>query len=190
MPRTWVERLPKGLRQWSAQLCSYYAQVGYRLKTTSTVTVKQDLLNLVPSWKHLQLTLIAATLLLFISVLALLMSHWHHQSKLQELLIDANRDYGLLPFDMFDAERYCRLTLERRFGEELGQNYIDQHSSRLDPKTGLYKIFMFAQIGVEKQQEPEAVHCFVDPERRVMTHFRTINLKKDSLMSRATKLFK
>lgn len=138
----------------------------------------------------MRLTLIAAALLLFITVLALFMSRWHHQSKLQELLIDASRDYRLLPFDMLDAERYCRLTLARRFGEELGQNYIDQHSSRLDPKTGLYKVFMFARIGGEKQQEPETVHCFVDPERRVMTHFRTINLNKDSLMSRATKFFK
>lgn len=142
-----------------------------------------------PSWKHLQLAIIAFTLLFFLTLLVLFMSHSHHQSQLDELLIDADRDYRLLPFDMLDAERYCRLTLERRFGDELGHSYIDQHSSRLDPKTGLFKVFMFAEIGGVKQQEPEAVHCFVDPERRVMTHFRTINLKKDSLMSRATKFF-
>lgn len=104
-------------------------------------------------------------------------------------MIDANRNYAVLPFDMLDAERYCQLALARKFGDDLLQHHVDAHSSRQDAKSGLYKVFMVAHVGSNKDYESEAVHCFVDPERRVMTHFRTINLKKTSLMSRATKFF-
>lgn len=146
-------------------------------------------MRLLPSWEHVKIALFAMLVLMLMGTLALYVSYSHHQQKLEDLLIDADRNYNVLPFDMLDAERYCRLTLTRRFGEELLQNYVDEHSSRQDPKSGLFKVFMVAHIGTNSHYEREAVHCFVDPERRVMTHFRTINLKKASLMSRATKFF-
>ena len=123
------------------------------------------------------------------SVLVLFMSYSHHQKQMELLLIDANRNYDLMPFDILDAERYCQLRLERRFGDDLAQSYIEDHSTRVDSKSGMYKIFMMAHVGTLREYEREAVHCFVDPHRRVLTHFRTINLKKASLMSRATKFF-
>lgn len=184
----WVERFPNGLCRSLAHL-QYHVQVGHLVKTSATATVKTESLRFLPSWKHLQLLLIGLVLLVLTAVLVVYISHAQYQQKLDELMIDADRNYELLPFDMLDAERYCRLTLERRFGEDLGPHYTDEHSSRLDTETGLFKMFMVAYIGANRQYEREAVHCFVDPERRVMTHFRTISEKKTSLMSRATKFF-
>lgn len=151
--------------------------------------MKTDSLRFAPRWKHLQSLLVGLVLMVLAALVFVYISQSHYQQKLDDLLIDANRNYELLPFDMLDAERYCKLTLERRVGDDLGQSYTDEHSSRLDPESGLYKVFMVAYIGPDRQYEREAVHCFVDPERRVMTHFRTIAEKKASLMSRATKFF-
>lgn len=159
------------------------------MKTNATATVKGDLPRFVPSWEHIKLAFIVVVILLLVGSLSLYISHLHHQQKLHDLMIDADRNYDVLPFDMMDAERYCRLTVTRRFGDQLLQNYVDEHSSRHDDASGLFKVFMIAHIGTNQEYEREAVHCFVDPERRVMTHFRTINLKKASLMSRATKFF-
>lgn len=152
--------------------------------------MKGDLLRSWSYWDRLKTGLIILVVLVLIGSFVLYLSHVHHQQKLDSLLVDVDRNYQLLPFDQLDAERYCRLSLERKYGDDLVRDYVDTHSSRMDPQAGLFKIFLFADVGSLSDYNREAVHCFVDPERRVLTHFRTINLRKKSLMSRATSFFK
>lgn len=127
--------------------------------------------------------------MLLIGSFAFYLHHVSQQRKIEALMVDEDRNYELLPFDMLDAERYCRLTLEQRYGDDLVQQYVDAHSSRMDAEVGLFKVFMVIHVGNQKEYNRDVVHCFVDPERRLMTHFRVINLKRASLMSRATKFF-
>lgn len=123
------------------------------------------------------------TLLLFY------LSYRHHQAAADKLLIDPARDYSRVPFNMVDATEFCRRRTERRYGDSLALSYIDEHSTRVDRKTGLYKVFLFARVGDLRDYEEEVIHCFIDPERRVFTHYRTINLRNASLMSKAAKFF-
>ena len=120
---------------------------------------------------------------------AVYLGYRHYQTELDKLLIDSTRDYSRVPFNMIDATEYCQRRTQRRYGASLALSYIDEHSTRMDPKTGLYKIFLFARVGDLQDYDEEAIHCFVDPERRVLTHYRTVNLRKASLMSRAARFF-
>lgn len=120
---------------------------------------------------------------------AVYMGYRQYQAELDKLLIDTNRDYSRVPFSMADATEYCQRRTQRRYGANLAFSYIDEHSTRLDPKTGLYKIFMIARVGDLKDYDEEAIHCFVDPASRVLTHYRAINIRKASLMSRAARFF-
>lgn len=160
------------------------------MKASIAAPAKGDLLRAWPHWDRLKTVLITLVVLVLIGSFILYLSHVHHQQKLDSLLVDVDRNYQLLPFDQLDAERYCRLSLERKYGDDLVRDYIDTHSSRMDAQAGLFKIFLFADVGSHNDYNREAVHCFVDPERRVLTHFRTISLQKKSLMSRATSFFK
>lgn len=127
--------------------------------------------------------------LVFTALILFYLSYSHHRQAAEKLLIDPARDYSRAPFNMVDATEYCQHKTQRRYGDSLALSYIDDHSSRIDVKTGLYKVFMFARVGDLRDYEEEAIHCFIDPERRVLTHYRTINLQKASLMSKASKFF-
>lgn len=133
--------------------------------------------------------LIGISSVMFIALMLFYLSYSHHRQVAEKLLIDPARDYSRAPFNMVDATEYCQHKTQRRYGDSLALSYVDTHSSRVDVKTGLYKIFMFARVGDLRDYEEEAIHCFIDPERRVLTHYRTINLQKASLMSKASKFF-
>lgn len=116
-------------------------------------------------------------------------SYNYYLQTSDKLLLDPTRDYSRSPFSMVDATEYCRHKTERRYGDSLALSYIDHHSTRMDAKTGIYKIFLFVRVGDLRDYSEEAIHCFIDPERQVLTHYRTINLHKASLMARAARLF-
>lgn len=133
--------------------------------------------------------LIGFSALVLIALMLLYLSYSHSQAAVEKLLIDPGRDYSRVPFNMIDATEYCQLKTQRRYGDSLALSYVDEHSTRIDSRTGIYKVFMFAHVGDLRDYDEEAIHCFVDPERRVLTHYRTINLEKASLMSKAAKFF-
>lgn len=116
----------------------------------------------------------------------------HHVAKMNEreaLRQGISRDYSLNPFGWLDAEMYCQRRTEMRYGDNLGQTYVDRHSTRIDPDTGVFKLFIVAQVGSDGNYEPTSVHCFVDPDRQMLTHFRTVSLDPQTLMSRAVRFF-
>lgn len=136
-----------------------------------------------------KIVVVSLSALALMGGMLLYLSYNHHQQVAEKLLLDASRDYSRTPFDMADATEYCQKKTERRYGDDLALSYIDEHSTRIDSKSGIYKVFMFAHVGDLRDYEEEAIHCFIDPDRRVLTHYRTINLRKASLMSRAAKFF-
>ena len=133
--------------------------------------------------------LIGFSMLVLMALTLLYLSYSHSQAAVEKLLIDPARDYSRVPFNMVDATEYCQLKTQQRYGDSLALSYVDEHSTRIDSRTGIYKVFMFAHVGDLRDYQEEAIHCFVDPERRVLTHYRTIDLEKASLMSKAAKFF-
>ncbi len=100
------------------------------------------------------------------------------------------RNYDLAPFDMIDAVEYCEQQTQAQMGDRLALSYLDDHSSRWDEQEGLYKIFMVAYSGEASDYNESAIHCYIDPKAHTLTHFRTIDLKSTSMISRALKFFK
>ncbi|TVZ42086.1 hypothetical protein P886_1441 [Alteromonadaceae bacterium 2753L.S.0a.02] len=100
---------------------------------------------------------------------------------------DPHRDYLRMPFDINDATGICTHKTELRFGEQLVRSHVDNHSTRYDPKLGIYKVFMSAQLGDLYIYEEAPVHCFVNPREHMISHYRTFE-KRQSLMTRALKV--
>lgn len=140
-------------------------------------------------WPKIWPYLLGGTL---VSVFFVGMLYLHHVAQLNQretLLQGISRDYSLNPFGWLDAEMYCQRRTEMRYGDNLGQTYVDRHSTRIDPDTGVYKMFMVAQVGTPGNYERTSVHCFVDPERQMLTHYRVVSMDPQTLMSRAVRFF-
>lgn len=114
-------------------------------------------------------------------VISKIMNHVTHT----RVHFDATRDYILIPFDELDALHICQEETRYRYGNSLQRSRVDAHSTRLDTTRGLYKIFMFADIGSKKHFQEVTVHCFVDPSEFMIDHYRAIVKKSDSLLDKA-----
>lgn len=136
-----------------------------------------------------RILLVVGIALAMMALLMFYLSYRHYQAEMDSLLLDPARDYSRVPFNMTDATEYCQQRTQHRYGDALAFSHIDEHSTRMDRKTGLYKVFLFVRVGNLRDYEEEAIHCFVDPQRRVLTYYRAINLRKASLMSKAAQLF-
>lgn len=119
----------------------------------------------------------------------LYMSHLQTMRAMKEVDFRFQRNFRLMPFDLIDATFYCIARTEAKYGEQLALSYVDDHSTRVDPHSGVYKIFMTAHVGTLEEYEETAVHCHVDPHKKMLTQYRTINIENASVMARALKFF-
>lgn len=193
----WVERLPNGLclnfavKALFAQLNHQNALMGSCALSIFSFLPKKDASSeAIARQDILKYTVCGMSATLVIGSALIYMSYAADASRNAALFLDEGRDYRISPFDMADATRYCDLKTKSRYGDDLAQTYIDDHSTRKDSRSGIYKIFMVAHVGGLNGYEETSIHCFVDPERRVLTHYRAIDLTKTSLVSRAVKFFK
>lgn len=106
------------------------------------------------------------------------------------LAFNASRNYVQTPFDELDAHQICQYQSKETHGERLLMSYVDLHSSRYEPNTGIYKIFLKAHIGERAQYDEAIIHCHIDPDAHLISHYKTVYPTKASLMSRALSFFK
>ncbi|WGO97793.1 hypothetical protein QFX18_17425 [Saccharophagus degradans] len=116
-----------------------------------------------------------------IMLISKLINHVDHT----KVHFDPTRDYAQIPFDELDATMICEQETNYRYGNSVLRTHVDSHSTRLDKTQGLYKIFMFADIGSKKHFEEITVHCFVDPSEFMIDHYRAIVKKQDTLLDKA-----
>ncbi len=143
---------------------------------------------------YLRLNYVLISLLLGVSCVLICLGVFLFKQHIEDqefkrVLLEEGRNYDLAPFDMVDATHYCNLKIKLRYGEHLVQSYIDENSTRVDPKSGLYKVFMIAYVGDRVMKQEKSVHCFVDPEEHVVTHFRSWDRYQTSLVSKAIRFF-
>lgn len=105
------------------------------------------------------------------------------------LAFNASRDYTQTPFDVLDAQQLCQFQTQEVHGRHLIMSYLDTHSSRFEPATGIYKIFLVAHVGKRNDYEEAKIHCYIDPNKHLISHYKTIFSGKGSIMSRALKFF-
>lgn len=106
------------------------------------------------------------------------------------LAFNASRNYAQTPFDVLDAHQICQHQTKETHGDRLLMSYVDLHSSRFEQNTGEYKIFLNAHIGGRDQYDEAIIHCHIDPNAHLISHYKTVFPTKASLMSRALSFFK
>lgn len=99
------------------------------------------------------------------------------------------RDYRYIPFDEYDATMICRDEMESRAGDELLRSYVDSHSTRMDNRKGLYRVYMIADLGTHDDYREVAVHCFVDKWSNDINHYKQYDDRK-TILSSDLKFFK
>ena len=102
---------------------------------------------------------------------------------------NASRDYERTPFDELDAQQICQFQTQEQHGDKLVLSYLDTHSTRYDDLSYAYKVFIFAHIGTSAEYEEATIHCFIDPDKHLIKHYKTIFPERESLMTRALSFF-
>jgi hypothetical protein len=102
---------------------------------------------------------------------------------------NSTRDYAQTPFDVLDAQQICQFQTQEVHGNRLIMSYLDTHSSRFESSLGIYKIFLVAHVGTRSDYEEANIHCYIDPNQHLISHYKTIYPEKSSIMSRALKFF-
>jgi hypothetical protein len=93
------------------------------------------------------------------------------------------RDYRFIPFDEYDATMICRDEMESRVGDNLLRSYVDSHSTRMDSRKGIYRVYMIADLGTHDDYREVAVHCFVDKWSNDISHYKQFDDRKTILSS-------
>lgn len=138
----------------------------------------------------------AKTLLIIVTTVALASLVFFAASQLGTkvngaavLAFNASRNYQQTPFDILDAQQICQHQTQETHGDRLLMSYLDTHSSRFEPRLGIYKIFLVAHIGVRGDYEEAKIHCHINPASHLINHYKTVFPEQSSIMSRAIKFF-
>ena len=78
-----------------------------------------------------------------------------------------------------DAVISCQDQTRNSFGNKLTNMVLDDHSSRFDQRSNMYKIFFQVEVTRSKEQENNGfyVNCFVSASRGLITEFESLEQK-------------
>ena len=102
---------------------------------------------------------------------------------------DESRDFTQIPFDEIDAFVACKAKTLTKFQNRLVRLTIDGHSTHFDDGAGLFKMFLFADVGDLRDYEEMRVYCFIDPSEYVISHYRTYSTQQKSLIDKTLGIF-
>lgn len=75
-----------------------------------------------------------------------------------------------------DAQMLCEAQARKVFGERIRTLVVDTHSSRLDKKAGLFRVFLEAELYNDKKRQGETVRhfisCFTRTDRLAIASFQ------------------
>lgn len=78
-----------------------------------------------------------------------------------------------------DAYTICHNMTKKRYNKRLKTLFMDNHSSRYEHKVGLYKVFLKADIYMNKNKfQPHWVNCFVRSSNGSISKYEVIRDKK------------
>lgn len=63
-----------------------------------------------------------------------------------------------------------------RLGKSMLRYHLDAHSSRMDRRAHVYRVYMKADIGKFNAFNEVAVHCFIDLSSHNLEHYRVHGL--------------
>ena len=94
-----------------------------------------------------------------------------------------------LTFSLYDAEQICVKQMDQRLGNSFLRYHLDTHSSRLDQKAGVFRLFLKADIGKLNDYNEVSVHCFISLTGKNLEHYRVHGLTKQAQWDTKIKFF-
>ena len=101
-----------------------------------------------------------------------------------------SRNYLYIPFDEYDATSICNQEMESRLGDQLLRSYVDAHSTRLDNRKGLYRVYIKADVGDLRDFREVMVYCFVDKWDHDLAYYKEVDPTKKQILTSDLKFFK
>lgn len=109
--------------------------------------------------------------------------------KIEENLFKS-RDFKRSPFELVDALDVCRFTAKGELGLELLRTNIDDLSTHLNDKTGIFLVVMKADVGTVKQYKSIGIHCKVSSISHKLVSYREIYGANRASILRSVKFFR
>ncbi len=125
-----------------------------------------------------RLVLVSAVMVVAISI-AVTTVFWHYRIK------DPDRGGGavtLRTVTFTDAVMTCQKETRAKLGADLISVSVDDHSSRYDHKSNVYKLFFNALVLSKRSETGRAnlaVYCFVRADQGRISHFEQVEQKDD-----------
>ncbi|VUD52847.1 hypothetical protein TDB9533_01715 [Thalassocella blandensis] len=94
-----------------------------------------------------------------------------------------------LTFGIYDAEQICVKQMDQRLGDSFLRYHLDTHSSRLDQKAGIFRLFLKADIGNLSEYDEVSVHCFISLSGKNLEHYRVHGLSHNTQWETKIKFF-
>lgn len=101
---------------------------------------------------------------------------------------EVDRNYRYVPFDMLDATALCNDRMRSQLGDTLLRSYVDDHSSRLDNRKGVYRIYMKADVGETHNFHEVDIYCQIDKWNYDLAYYKEIDSSR-KLLSTDLKFF-
>ncbi len=128
---------------------------------------------------------LAAAMVISASALTVYFSTYY-QPKAKPVDRFAGRNFTYIPFDLNDAIDVCEDKSKLNLGNELVRTQTDWHSSRFEERRQEYLVTLFAHVGTLQVYKNAYIYCHVDPADYVVTYFRVVGLKKQSVFTKDT----
>ncbi len=87
-------------------------------------------------------------------------------------LSQTNRDYHLNQFNVNDAISACREEAASKFGSQLQDAVVNDHSTRFDQDRAIYLVVLDALIGSRDKQIKNLIYCHVNPNHYTVDYFK------------------
>ncbi|MFT7559226.1 MAG: hypothetical protein ACI93R_001131 [Flavobacteriales bacterium] len=135
--------------------------------------------------RNQQITAIALAIVFVLMILGSLAWAWVDAAFTPK----STRDFLYVPFDEYDATLVCNQEMHRRLGDQLLRSYVDKHSTRLDAKTGVYRIYLRADTGTQDSHKEVTVYCFVDKWNFKVSHYKEMDADNREILTSELKFF-
>lgn len=83
-----------------------------------------------------------------------------------------------IPYNQYDAEVLCQNQMKENIGDTLLRSYVDNHSTRLDSVSGVYRIYLKADVGTLRDYKEVMVYCQVNQYSKQLSYYKTVDPSK------------
>ena len=80
-----------------------------------------------------------------------------------------------MALNLVEAEDICSKKMKDQLGKRLLRFHLDTHSSRIDDKAAMYRLYFKADVGALNKFNEISIHCFVELDDGDIYHYRQYN---------------